>query len=1535
MRKIKYISQILLFWLLVIPTLSQATVSDPSFTECGLFPSALNTWDVIDQGNGDSVINADTIYADNTVGGKAIQCKADIDDKKGVDCVVEELTTPQPTLPDFINSTKSTSHTASNTETDEEYGYLTVPSDQTVIFKPSGDYDDSGNPVMLIKKLTVEDGATLILSAGDYWIGSWDSDAAINIRTLGKVRLFIGNNMNLEGNHLDINYDDGAGIASNLFVFIYGDFIFASQGGGDIQNMTAYVYVEGKFTANQNTSNNIFTGAVTSVGKISVNNNQNYVYDTTGLTSGWGACSNADDLCYSSPIYEGTCSSFGDFKGGVGCTETILIKNITTEKLEDSIVFLDKTGVPFSPKFYSECGINEVSGRCGPLPLSPYVSGIGTNIFFQTKILDSYDKQRIYTTSTINEPMFTGDNLYGIYTKNGEEIIGKITNKCELMVEFELSGYEISEDIDGGSDTKEVHPIIVLTQPYTEDVTVTYYTSDGTARVADGDYQAVPKTTITIPKGKIAIPLDIIIKNDAPIELQEYFFVHIENPNPSEMKLGLSTTKITIIEQDDVAVCFEDNFNDDLNDDWRVLKAAGGFIPHIVDVNGNKRFRLTDKKHDLATAVTRDMEFPSAENLIIVEFDYYAYGGCSEGTNDGDYGADGIANILFDSNVGDSPMPGGSGGSLGYAQYEIDAGTYNGFEGGWLGLGLDEYGNYGNCNEGRIGGLGLSCADNTPISKISQHTNTAIIRGDGDGMNGYEFLNGVQLMANNDSSKDIKDYDGTTQPSIAKKSATADGYFSGRYKLKVDSRDPLHLFINLQRSTDGNTDHYHTIISNFDAKDGTYNQGPTPDMVRYAISAATGTGCNNHEIDNIIVRGRCSTFIPNNVPTVGAFGTADVWRTSSALGYKDQVISTKLVNEAFKLDIMSINDDQTDLIERPEVEVHWSLKYMNDDGQANVYKEYEGDWNVSEIKILDNKEFEVTEAYKDMYLEIKYCTEINATNKRINLYTLDDCIGTEELLEGDKSPGKHYTLHKGDHFSVRPSYLELDKVNISDLPSGAEHNVSLEALDTDTKRTLNYNTGISSLVLDHKKLLSGGGEDTNELLFGTLEFYNTTMAKMKDGISIVGSNTSPNDVLGISFDDVGKVEFGVIDKYWAAVDKNDSTPQECMTKSDQESIQSKFDEDSGIVKPFSAWICTESNASLTFIPDHFEITGASITNHRGGEAGFTYLSSDGSDDDGDGVDDNFSMAAHLGLSISAKNEAGETTKNFDKADDFYDKEVSVTFTVATEHPNDNEIRKVDLPDEEILDFVAGEYSIGADENRLLLNYERFNNQEVIPFVVDGGEVVFEVKATYGADSVTGESNASGKAHFYYAKTRPSSYFYEDVVEDNIFTPIMIAVYCDPLKDADNCTGRNIIDTVLGSTDERNWYISQTHNATLGDGVVTIQKHSTSEGNPLMMMNGAKNPTAKIEIATDGIDQTIGVFSNNPNTLPMVAVIELADESFGVMDEWLLYNPTHISEKPDPFYKVRFIGDSAWTGIGAEGNVINRDASSYKSKRMDW
>lgn len=156
-----------------------------------------------------------------------------------------------------------------------------------------------------------------------------------------------------------------------------------------------------------------------------------------------------------------------------------------------------------------------------------------------------------------------------------------------------------------------------------------------------------------------------------------------------------ANTEINQNEQQGYA-CFTDDFNrSSLGQNWIPYTSSGNFTPSII----SNRMRLTEAITNQATAVTYQRIFPAAGNLVTVEFDYYAWANLTGN------GADGVSVIFSDATV--TPRTGGFGGSLGYAQRTDTNPDTPGFAGGWLGVGLDEWGNYSNATEGRQGGPGF------------------------------------------------------------------------------------------------------------------------------------------------------------------------------------------------------------------------------------------------------------------------------------------------------------------------------------------------------------------------------------------------------------------------------------------------------------------------------------------------------------------------------------------------------------------------------------------------------------------------------------------------------------------------------------------------------------------------------------------------------------------------------------------------------------------------------------------------------------
>ena len=271
---------------------------------------------------------------------------------------------------------------------------------------------------------------------------------------------------------------------------------------------------------------------------------------------------------------------------------------------------------------------------------------------------------------------------------------------------------------------------------------------------------------------------------------------------------------------------------------WSLSNSDGVSNPYINATTGF--LRLTENTGNNAKAATVPSIFPAAGNYISAEFSHYAYNGS---------GADGIAMTLSDYSI--PAVPGGYGGSLGYAQRS----GYVGFAGGWVGVALDEYGNYQNPTEGRVGGSGFI------VDSVG-------IRGPGDGSNGYRWLTGT---GSNPGGLGI-DNSGSTTP--------APGYM---YQVVVDARNYATGTVNVQVNRDSTTrdgTSYSTLLGPFNAyTEASYalSQGwitkLVPDYWKISFTGSTGGSTNIHEIGNLRICAQ--TVLPPTGGNASGFSAID------------------------------------------------------------------------------------------------------------------------------------------------------------------------------------------------------------------------------------------------------------------------------------------------------------------------------------------------------------------------------------------------------------------------------------------------------------------------------------------------------------------------------------------------------------------------------------------------------------------------------------------------------------------------------------
>lgn len=304
--------------------------------------------------------------------------------------------------------------------------------------------------------------------------------------------------------------------------------------------------------------------------------------------------------------------------------------------------------------------------------------------------------------------------------------------------------------------------------------------------------------------------------------------------------------------------------------DWIVSSSdTTGILPSIVN---SGYLRLTNNTGNNAKAATVPGVFPAAGNYISVEFRHFAYNGS---------GADGIAVTLSDYSV--PAVPGAFGGSLGYAQRT----GVVGFAGGWLGVALDEYGNYQNPTEGRLGGPGF----------IVQSVGA---RGSGSGMTGYRWLGGTSALT------PIVDNRTSTTPSP--------GY---TYQVIVDARgEPTSTAVAVNRDSGSGYAPLISIPNVYTAATAQgFTQGAVPVNWQISFTGSTGGSTNIHEIGSLRICAQ--TVAPPTGGTASGFnaidedyGNASGTPKPAIQSYLTGHVYMKLVGVPFKLNVAALANNQ-------------------------------------------------------------------------------------------------------------------------------------------------------------------------------------------------------------------------------------------------------------------------------------------------------------------------------------------------------------------------------------------------------------------------------------------------------------------------------------------------------------------------------------------------------------------------------------------------------------------------------------------------
>ncbi|MHB8390696.1 MAG: hypothetical protein ACYDBH_14135 [Acidobacteriaceae bacterium] len=296
---------------------------------------------------------------------------------------------------------------------------------------------------------------------------------------------------------------------------------------------------------------------------------------------------------------------------------------------------------------------------------------------------------------------------------------------------------------------------------------------------------------------------------------------------------------------------------------WTPCLTAGnstGSIPgcnlSTPDPVGSGALRLTNSSTNEAGLIMSNFTYPSTQGIQVI-FTTYTYGGNGYTNYNGvKSGADGIGFYLLDGTQ--APNVGAFGGSLGYSCSNSNS-PYNGMAGAYLGLGIDEYGNFlnqgdntatginGHANPGEIGLRGYGNVNMAALQAINPNENNptdvqTVCKNGGTytyRLNGeqqtttlpdYAMIPGAyEILPANEP---IFSQENSTSPSRTKATPIT-------YKLIITPTGLLSFWYNY------NNTGYQSVITQ---QSISASNGPMPGSFRFGFGASSGGGSNYHEI---------------------------------------------------------------------------------------------------------------------------------------------------------------------------------------------------------------------------------------------------------------------------------------------------------------------------------------------------------------------------------------------------------------------------------------------------------------------------------------------------------------------------------------------------------------------------------------------------------------------------------------------------------------------------------------------------------------
>ncbi len=610
---------------------------------------------------------------------------------------------------------------------------------------------------------------------------------------------------------------------------------------------------------------------------------------------------------------------------------------------------------------------------------------------------------------------------------------------------------------------------------------------------------------------------------------------------------------------------------------------------------------------------------------------------------------------------------------------------------------------------------------------------------------------------------------------------------------------------------------------------------------------------------------------------VNEIGLFDAWDSFRDIDNKE--ISTKIVNKPFELTISYIDVNGTiPSILSSDKECQYRLVDAVTGSELTSWQNF----NTKDGK-SQNISFTVSKATTKAYVEFQFCQDKN----------------TKAIIEYSKCPeeGEFNTTRSSDYFAIKPASFAIEGISTTtSYKAGDDLNITFKALDYNSNPAANFTEAVGATFKVEFN------ESKTNCLKGVFNPAIDSGWQFDNGAK----------TLTTKYSEVGKVNITISDKdinclaRFAGID--------CKDKN----VTGYWDSD------VNTTIGEAKVENITFLPDHFDINGSFRDFHIASgvnDMNFTYLSSD------------LDMATTLSFDVTAKTKDNTATANYNK--DCYAKDLSsvdigykINFQIASS-TNPGEITKVnfslvddksyeDNESQALSNKISISSSIPAevfntDHNgtakfSMKINFDRKNSKPIQPFVMNITDI--NITDADGVGSIiSNRGELDNNTTFIYARVKSSQKLYDDVTSPSVKTPISVVVYYLPAGPV------SLDNTLFTPTNEYDWFLNTLHNPTK-DGVVNLVPTDSSK---------ADISTPNL---TGGIDTAVTVTAKVADR-PLEIDVNLTGT-----DKWLIFNPDSEDE-PVPFYKVRFVGQSGWTGYGKTGKVVDTNSSKIKTKRLEW